>query len=278
MSELTQKDIHVRLPQFDGPFDLLLYLVKKDEISIKDIEIPKITQQYLSFLFQMKELNFDIAGEYLYMASTLLHLKSVKCVNESEFENSKKQIDAEDKFNIPNRDELVRRLEQLERFRVLAPEFWGKLSKRNEHIFTRPRVNRKKLFDSLLSPMESDKLTESMMDFLHRESRKYQVLKRDRISIKEKLKALKDTLKEHDSRQFKDLVNFEKGLDDIVITFISLLELARWKKVSINQEEGQGPIKIDVLGDLDDFNVNQADGFESEDENEDEGDENVTIQ
>ena len=81
---MLETNIHIQTQNFDGPLGLLLHLIQRDEMDIKDLDLNKMTQQYLNYLVDMKELNFDIAGDYLYMASTLLFLKSKKHTSQAE--------------------------------------------------------------------------------------------------------------------------------------------------------------------------------------------------
>lgn len=264
MSSVNEESIHIHLPQFDGPLALLLHLVKEEEIPIRELDINKITAQYISYLNQMKNLNFDIAGEYLYMAATLLHLKSTHSVQEEEVAKLLKDMHSDDA--IQSTADLVRQLEELERFQTLSKILWEQSEVRGRDTFARAKTNKRLLFDSLLAPSDAQKLTSTMMDVLYRESRKYQVVKRDRLSIKEKLLNLQQILQFGETFLFKDLVNWEKGLDDIVITFISLLELARLKKIEVTQENEQGSIEVSVIAPLGDLNVEEANGFEPEGE------------
>lgn len=142
------------------------------------------------------------------------------------------------------------------------------MPRRDEHIFIKPKVDRKAIQNSILSPMDLESLTNSMVDMIRREQRKYTVVKRDRLSIKEKLKSLKERLEIGSQTTLMSLVEEEKGRDDVVITFISLLELARLSKLSIFQNEDRGEIYVDVINKLDDFDVETADGFEPEEESE----------
>jgi len=210
----------------------------------------------------MKDLNFDIAGEYLYMAASLLYIKSQNCLNE---EDQKNKVSLDGELEITSKTQLIEKLEELERFRKLGEKLWN-LDKKGHNIFVKPKIDRKAIIDSILTPMELDSLTQVMIDLIRREKRKYTVVRRDRISIKEKLQSLKDNLKLGERTEFDKLLNREKGIDDVVITFISLLELSRLKKLNIFQNDDRGAIYVDVVESLDDFNPEVADGFENPDD------------
>jgi segregation and condensation protein A len=259
--------IKVKTDNFDGPLGLLLLLVQKEEMDVRDLDLIKITKQYLSYLAQMRELNFDVAGDYLYLASTLLLLKSKDCISEEEASRLKDSIEGGSELNIASQSELIRRLEELQHFQKMSLKLWD-VDKKGHEVFVKPKINRKAIVNSILTPISVEKLTEAMMDFLHKEKRKYTVLRRDRLSIKEKLAYLKENLEVGSENTLNDLIKShgEEGRDNTVITFISLLELARLNKIEIFQNESMGSIYINVVNSLDDFDVNKADGFEEETE------------
>lgn len=263
---MTENEILVKIDRFDGPLALLLHLVQKEEMRIQELELNTITNQYLDYLQKMQDLNFDVAGEYLYMAATLLYLKSQTIADESQDQNLIKITAGEMGLEIQTRGDLIKRLEELERFQRLGQRLWG-LPKKGHEIFVKAKVDRKAIEDSILTPIDLQQLTETMMDLIRREKRKYTVVKRDRLSIKEKLTRLKSMLKEGDTTQFDKLLDEnETGIIDKVITFISLLELARLKKLQIFQNEDKGSIYIEVKESLDSFDPETANGFDPEGE------------
>ena len=263
---MTENEILVKINSFDGPLALLLHLIQKEEMHIRELELNTITNQYLDYLQKMQDLNFDVAGEYLFMAATLLYLKSQTIADESQDQNTIKITAGEMGLEIQTRGELIKRLEELERFQRLGQRLWG-LDKKGHEIFVKAKVDRKAIENSILTPIDLQQLTETMMDLIRREKKKYAVVKRDRLSIKEKLVRLKSLLKEGDTTQFDKLLDEnETGIIDKVITFISLLELARLKKLQIFQNEDKGSIYIEVKESLDSFDPETANGFDPEGE------------
>jgi segregation and condensation protein A len=266
---MTENEILVKVDRFDGPLALLLHLVQKDEMNIKELELNTITNQYLDYLQKMQDLNFDLAGEYLYMAATLLFLKSEAAADETQ-EAVVNLTAGEMGLEIQTRGDLISRLEELERFQRLGQRLWG-LPKKGHEIFVHPKIDRKAIENSILTPIDLQQLTETMMDLIRREKKKYAVVKRDRLSIKEKLIRLKTLLKEGETVQFTALLDEnETGIIDKVITFISLLELARLKKLQVFQNEDKGSIYIEVKESLDSFDPESANGFDPEGETKDE--------
>lgn len=267
---MSENEILVKVDRFDGPLALLLHLVQKEEMRIQELELNTITNQYLDYLQKMQDLNFDVAGEYLYMAATLLFLKSQTIADESQDQNMIKITAGEMGLEIQTRGDLIKRLEELERFQRLGLRLWG-LPKKGHEIFVKAKVDRKAIENSILTPLDLQQLTETMMDLIRREKRKYTVVKRDRLSIKEKLIRLKSMLKLGETTQFDKLLDAnETGIIDKVITFISVLELARLKKLQIYQNEDMGAIYIEVKESLESFDPETANGFEPEDETKDE--------
>jgi len=263
---MTENEILVKVDRFDGPLALLLHLVQKEEMRIQELELNTITNQYLEYLQKMQDLNFDVAGEYLFMAATLLYLKSQTIADESQDQNLIKITAGEMGLEIQTRGELIKRLEELERFQRLGQRLWG-LPKKGHEIFVKAKVDRKAIENSILTPIDLQQLTETMMDLIRREKKKYAVVKRDRLSIKEKLVRLKSMLKMGETTQFDKLLDEnETGIIDKVITFISLLELARLKKLQIFQNEDKGSIYIEVKESLESFDPESANGFDPEGE------------
>ena len=266
--------IQVRTDNFDGPLALLLLLIQKEEMDIKELELTKITGQYLDYLANMKSLDFDVAGDYLFLAATLLLLKSKSAISDPELDLLGNNLTDSSLLEITSQAELIKRLEELKHFQKLGEKLW-ELPKMGYEIFSKPKINRKALVNSILTPMDLEKLTLSMIDLMRKEKRKYSVIRRDRLSIKEKLIFLKEFLQEGVRVTFQEVVSGHEGHEDkgtinVVITFISLLELARLNKISIFQNEANSEIYIEVNKSLDNFDVDLADGFEEEEEENDE--------
>lgn len=262
---MLDTSIQVKTDHFDGPLGLLLLLVQKEEMDVRDFDLTDITKQYLNYLAQMRELNFDVAGDYLYLAATLLLLKSKNAITEEDSKLLNEQVDGSGELNITSQSELIRRLEELQHFQKMGEKLWA-VPKKGHEVFVKPKINRKEITNSILTPIELDKLTLAMMEFLFKQKRKYQVVRRDRLSIKEKLAFLKNYLKLGVQTTLEELVEVhgDDGIDNIVITFISLLEMARLKRLEIFQNEDRSTVYVKVVNTLEDFDVDAANGFEEE--------------
>ena len=261
---MLNDQIQIKSENFDGPLALLLLLVQKEEMDIRDLNLTKITKQYLSYLSKLDKLDFNVAGDYLYLAATLILLKSKDCLSEED-RNIINNLGGESELQIASQSELVRRLEELERMKVLASGLL-KIDQRGRDTFTKPKVNKKVIIDSVLTPVELSALTEAMMEVISRNKRKYAVVKKDKVSIKSKLIEFKSYLNEGDEVLFKELLDKSNTGEkiDTIITFISILELARLGKISLFQNVENSEIYLRVLSSLDNFDVREADGFDNE--------------
>lgn len=264
---MLDTSIQVKTNQFDGPLSLLLLLIQKEQMNIRELDLKLITKQYLEYLDYMQDLNFDVAGDYLYLAATLIYLKSKNCITEDD-QNAMKELAGEnDALDIFSHADLIKRLEELQRFQKLGEQLWN-LPQRGRNVFVRPKLNKKYHLTTFLKKVELDELTLTMVDYLFREQRKYKVVKRDRLSIKEKLRYLKENLKIGDQTTLQAIIKGQEdgSITNLVINFISLLELARLKRIEIFQNDDRGEVYLNVKKSLDDFDIEQADGFDPEDE------------
>ncbi len=258
---LFDRTISVHLDQFDGPLSLLLYLINREEMSLETLDLTQVTKQYLEFLSYMQEMDFDLAGEYLYLAATLVWLKCRLSVEE------KLEIQEGEDFNplqISSQEELIRRLKSLECFQQIGKKLWEDTEKLNDEIFVRPRLDRKKVFGQMLRSMDQNDLISQMIEVIKRDHRKFAMIRKDRLSIKEKLKDLCNRLEVGQRYLFSEIILDRQNIMDVVITFISLLELARLKKVTLLQAEHHSEIYVQVIIPLRDFNVDTATGFDEE--------------
>lgn len=255
---MLDTNIKVKTENFDGPLGLLLLLIQKEEMDIRRLDISRITGQYLDYLNEMRELNFDVAGEYLYMAATLLLLKSRTCIDEKDEAFS--QLVEDETLKITSRSELVSRLQELQHFQKMGQVLWS-LPKRGSEIFTRPKIDRKVIVNSILTPIDLEKLISSMLTLIQREKRKFTVVEMEKISIRDKLQYFTSLLKEGQTVSFDDLLESdeESNLADRIISFISILELARLKKVAIFQNEEEGDLYLNVLESLEGLDIEAFD-------------------
>ncbi len=262
---MLNTSIQIKTDFFDGPLALLLHLLQEQEMDIRQLDLTSVTQQYLRYLDQMKELNFDVAGEYLWLAANLIWLKSRACLDHPEDDEEVPDFVAES--GITSQEELVRRLLMLQHFQQLGRELW-KLPKKGHQIFCKPKVDRRSIINSILTPMDLSSLTEAMLDYYRREARAFKVIIKEKIPVREKLAILKQILQPDENYEFTAVLAQcgNPGVGNTIATFIAFLELARLGKVSILQNEVDQKIYIHVLESLADFDVNTAHTIEDEEE------------
>lgn len=241
--EQQELPLQVKLEAFEGPLDLLLHLIKKNEIDIYDIPIVLITRQYLEYLEMMKHLNLDVAGEFLLVAATLLHIKSKMLLPASEQEDEEEgEEGAEDP-----RAELVRRLLEYQRFKEAALEL-DKHPLLEREVFTR-RFFEENLLEGAEEVLEGEvslfDLLEAMKKVLANLSpEEFQEISLDHLSIKDKITQIMERLWDAESVAFQELFTSLTPRREVIVTFLALLELLRLRMIKIYQPEPFGNIRI----------------------------------
>lgn len=234
----------VQLDIFEGPLDLLLHLIKKNEVSITDIPLATITEQYLATLELMQTLNLDVAGEFLVMAATLVHIKSRMLLPADEEEPDEE--DGEDP-----RSELVRRLLEYQRYKDAAAE----LEQREvltRDVFVRaappteeagPREFREISVFELLGALKRviDRLPQ---DIVHE-------VTLEKITVRQKMTMLLDHLRNHGKLFFDSLFTEVKSRLEVIVTFLAMLELVKVRAIRVFQDEPGGQIIIEPSASMD---------------------------
>lgn len=232
-------DYEVNLEIFQGPLDLLLHLIRKNELDIFDIPIAIITDQYLGYLDMMKAWNINVAGDFLVMASTLIHIKSKMLLPEVEEEEEEDP-----------RDEITRPLLEFLRLKEVA----GELADRDlldRDIFSRPLFPDYKDQPQAEGPL-LDVTIFQLMDAFKRivdqrlpgDSLK---LKVEKWSLKDKTTSIMERLKEDGSICFRDLFAENGTLSEFIITFLALLELVHIGLVRVFQPFPDKDIRLEAL-------------------------------
>ena len=230
----------VKLANFEGPLDLLLHLIKKHEVDIYDIPIVLITKQYLEYLDLMQELNLDVAGEFLVMAATLIHIKSRMLV--PRLESEAEVEDLEDP-----RDALVRRLLEHQKFKAAAELLHERETVRSAQ-WTRAD---ERLTEMAGQPFERDlevdlfSLLQAFQAVLVRSRERPPVpLPAEVVPIETRIAQLLDRLSETEACGFEDLFADASSKQDVITTFLALLEMIRLKLVRVFQMGSFGPIRV----------------------------------
>jgi segregation and condensation protein A len=229
----------VKIENFEGPLDLLLHLIKKNEINIYDIPIALIAQQYLDYLSVMKELNLGVAGEFLVMAATLLHIKSRVLLPVEE-------VTADEEDGPDPREELVRRLLEYKQFKEAASQLDYK-ERQWRDVFPRepgPSVELTK-DENLLDEISLFDLVDALQGVLSRHPGKRLVeIIPDNLTVRTRMTAIIEALEGNESMAFTALFETSSHRLVVIVTFLALLELIRIRVVRVFQSETFGTILV----------------------------------
>jgi segregation and condensation protein A len=231
----------VKLASFEGPLDLLLHLIRKNEVNIYDIPIALITEQYLGYIDLMQEMNLDVAGEFLVMAATLIHIKSRTLLPRPD--PSQEDADPEDP-----REALVRRLLEHQKYKAAAELLHDRQTLRGAQ-FGRPDASVAGAAGDAYQPeLEVDlfSLLAAFRGVLERASRRPpMVLPPDQISIEDRMHQLLGRLSETEACGFEDLFTDGDGSRPfVIVTFLALLEMIRLKLIRVFQSGSFGAIRV----------------------------------
>ncbi|MFA7461915.1 MAG: segregation/condensation protein A [Anaerovoracaceae bacterium] len=239
----------VKLDVFEGPFDLLVYLIEHARMSIYDIRVSEITTQYLSYIRDMKRQDVTVAQEFMVLAAALIELKAKMLLPGSEEEE------------IPEgeedpRSELVARLLEYKRFKEMA-EFFAQQEEISTHIHTKPRED----LDPYTGPEEEllrtdiEQFARAFRAFLFRKKKleeirqDYERVERQRMSIEHKIEQIRSFFRRKPKLRFSELIARESDRYDVVLTFVSVLELVKQAAVRVRQPKQFGDIEIVLKGD-----------------------------
>jgi len=232
----------VKLSNFEGPLDLLLHLIKKNEVSIHDIPIALVTAQYLETIALMQELNLDVAGEFLVMAATLIHIKSKMLLPRPET-----AAGVEGELEEDPRDALVRRLLEHQKFKAAA----GLLHEREQlraAQWLRPDQRVAEIAGDDYEPeLEVDlfSLLNAFQAVVQRMKLRPKVLlPPEQISVELRIDQLLARLSETEACGFDDLFSDIQDRAGLIVTFLALLEMIRLKLVRVFQSGTFGPIRV----------------------------------
>ncbi|MEC7378159.1 MAG: ScpA family protein [Pseudomonadota bacterium] len=225
----------VFLEAFEGPLDLLLYLIRRQNMNILDIDVSEITRQYMDYIGAVEAMRFELAAEYLVMAATLAEIKSRMLLPRQE---------SDDEEEIDPRAELIRRLQQYERFKQAA-----------EDIDELPRMERDTFAGSAALPKMPSSQPHPDVDLRELLLALQGVLKRadlftshhverEKLSTRERMSAILSVLQDDRFVSFESLFTPEEGRLGVVVTFLATLELVKEQLIEVVQAEVLGPIHV----------------------------------
>ena len=248
-------ELSYKLEAFEGPLDLLLHLIEKDRVNIYDIPIAVITDQYLEYVAAMEEDSLDIKSDFLVMAATLLDIKARMLLPA--------EVDPETGEEVDPRAELVERLIEYKRCKLIASELSDMMWDADRALYRDPSVPKEVSeyekpvdLDELLKGVDLAKLESVFNEVMKR--RAYRVdpersgfgtIKREKVSFGQKVTSLIDYTKKHRKFSFRNLLETQPGKAEVVVTFLAVLELTKAGLLHITQLSPDDDVEIETAGD-----------------------------
>lgn len=245
-------DISYKLENFEGPLDLLLHLIEKNKMSIYDIPIAVITEQYLEYVSRMEKEDLDVVSEFLVMAATLLAIKSRMLLPAEEAEEEEEE---------DPRAELVRRLLEYKTYKYMAREleaqeagaeqlFYKEPTIPGEVVRYEPPVDLDGLLDGL-TLARLQKIFESVMkrreDKIDPLRSKFGTIRKEPVSLEQKLFSILGYAREHRTFSFRQMLEEQPDKVEVVVTFLAVLELMKLGKIRLTQEDLFDDMQIETL-------------------------------
>lgn len=224
----------VKLQNFEGPLDLLLYLIKKDEIDIYDIPVAHITEQYLNYLALMKELDIAVAGDFLVLASTLIYIKSKMLLPPDP------TLAGQEDLNEDPRAELVERLLEYQKFKAAA-----------NMLYTRGEIEGACYTRGLLdTDKHNPEVAATMFDLLRvfreilkrAESQAEMEIQRDEVTMAEKVAQIRAALESGEEINVRDIFMLSRSKRELIVTFLAFLEMVKYAEIHLVQRDLFGEI------------------------------------
>jgi segregation and condensation protein A len=231
----------VKFEVFEGPLDLLLYLIKKEEVDIYEVNLTRLATQFIEYIETMRLLDLEVAGEFLVMAATLMYIKSRELLPVDQQVQPEGEEDGEDP-----RWELIRQLVEYKKFKDAAARL-GELADRQEAVFPRvpiqpefeaesPSRNEASIFDLLAA-------VNLVLQRFNQRPEQRDIFE-DKWSVSEKIESLQRALTQRQRLRFSELFEGVTSRSEVVVTFLALLELVRLKQATAVQTEAFGEIEI----------------------------------
>jgi segregation and condensation protein A len=231
--------LEVFLEAFEGPLDLLLYLIKRQNLDILNIPIAEITRQYMAYVEIMKDLQLELAGEYLVMAAMLAEIKSRMLLPRQEVENA----DEDDP-----RAELIRRLQEYERYKQAAEEI-DELPREGRDTFTASVATPDKKRERPEPDVELRDLLLALTDVMRRaEMFAHHQIAREPLSIRERMSQILEKIQPDTFIEFTTLFTLEEGKRGVVVSLMAVLELLKQSMIELIQTEAFGVIHVKAVG------------------------------
>ncbi|MEI3499782.1 MAG: segregation/condensation protein A [Bacilli bacterium] len=230
---------------FEGPLDLLLHLIKKNNVDICDIKISDITKQYLDYLEEMENLDLNIASEYLALAAELIEMKSLVLLPKPEF--------SDDEYEEDPRENLIKRLIEYKKIKESTPKL-KELEEERKKLYTKVASNMKQYQDENQKPdfndIDLDCLLNAFSKFLERKEEEKPLntkITKKEYSVSKRSREIKSLLKTKQKINFEELFEIQTK-EYIVVTFLSILALAKKQELIIKQDNNFSNIILSLRG------------------------------
>ena len=238
---IPDNDFAIRLPTFEGPMDLLLYLIRRSEVDIYDIPIERVTEQYIEILGSMETLDLEVAGEFFVMASTLMYIKSRMLLPKSD-QGSNEDVEDDD---IDPRWELVQQLLEYRKFKEAAEDIRKLILSSNDLI---SRVGPRDALEAVerpLKPVDRVDLWNIFNSVLRRLAERIDEgqINAEQVTVADRMELVLVRIKHKDNFLFSDLFESSTTITTIVATFLAILELTRIDKITLKQDRAFADIR-----------------------------------
>ena len=244
-------DLTVKLQVFEGPLDLLLYLLDKNKVTIYDIPIVEITNQYMEYVEEMKRRDLDILSEFLVMAATLVDIKCRMLLPSQKTEGEEVEEDP--------RNELVQQLLEYKMYKCMAYELKDRQIDACRVMFKAPTIPEEVLayeepinMEELVADVTLAKLNEIYKNIMKKQvdkidpiRSKYGKIQKEEVSLEEKMSYMENYAMQHKHFSFRGLLEAQSSKVEIIVTFLAILELMKVGKISISQENLFDDIQIE---------------------------------
>ncbi len=243
-------DMTIKLQVFEGPLDLLLYLIEKNKVNIYDIPIVDITAQYMEYVAEMRRRDLDVLSEFLVMAATLIDIKSKMLLPKNQEEDEEEE---------DPRAELVQQLLEYKMYKCMADELKDRHLDADKVWFKQPTIPDEVReyeppvdLDELVSGLTLSKLNDIFQSIMKKQADKidkvrsqFGKIEKEEVSLEEKMDYLTDFAATHKHFSFRGLLEKSSSKVEVIVTFLAILELMKTGKITISQEHIFDDIKIE---------------------------------
>lgn len=240
--EIVSDKLTFQLENFSGPLDLLLTLVKKSKLEIEDIEISKLTEQYLEIMKDITQVDMEVASEFIEYAALLIEIKSKKLLPKIE-DNNEEELDPEYVLKL--------RLREYQMFKEVNEKL--KTMESNDKFYKAPEKEANK-YRVVIKDMQLDMLLDAFVGIMHKvnkieKSKESKEIVKETFTVEQKISSIKDTLISRDKIKFSELFLESASKDEVITTFMALLELIKMQVIRVAQDNLFADIQIEKTGD-----------------------------